>query len=387
MSYFKTVIGSAAEGEHYFSRPALDARFWKYIQTGSNILLSAPRRIGKTSFLRHLCDNPAPGYLIKYHTTESINQGNEFFKRLYKSLLEELSTNQSAWNALREITKKNHIEKVGLKGIEIKKADLDYYEEFRLLLNKLTLDQPLIFILDEFSETLVNINKDFGEDAGRLFLHQNRELRQDPVLGKKLHYVYSGSVGLDNIAERMEVSKTINDLREFKMPALKPTEGKDLVSNTQMEGSPEFPDEVVDYLLEKIHWLLPFYVMIVLDELENVLMEEEATLVTRKHVDQAFAQSLDNRTYFEHWSTRLRITYTGHDFTYAKDVLNTAAADPLGIPKGKAYDLAMKNKLPDDYASILRSLEYDGYLTRDEAGTYLFQSPLLKAWWLKNVTV
>ena len=69
---FKTIIGPYVDGDLYFSRPYLDNRLWKHIQNGSHILISAPRRIGKTSFLR----NKSTGYVESYTTFSTTKQSS-----------------------------------------------------------------------------------------------------------------------------------------------------------------------------------------------------------------------------------------------------------------------------------------------------------------------
>jgi len=47
----KTVVGQVATGDKFFDRPGDIRNLWQKIKNGSNILLSAPRRTGKTSIL------------------------------------------------------------------------------------------------------------------------------------------------------------------------------------------------------------------------------------------------------------------------------------------------------------------------------------------------
>ncbi len=380
---FRTTIGQPAEGASYLARPYLDDRFWKSIQNGSHLLVSAPRRVGKTSFLRNTSNED---FQKKYLTTESINRPNEFFKRLYKSLLEDLSAQKKMWEGIADLVKRNRIEKIGTGGIEIKGEDLDYFEELKLLIQKTEFDKPMVFIVDEFSETLENIITDQGESAGKNFLHQNRELRQDAAISKKIQFVYSGSIGLGNIAEHIGASKTINDLKDFKIPPFSEKEAANLIPQLTIEENLDFPKKTLQHLFEKIHWLIPFYIQIILDEIEDILMQQDSLSITKKMIDQAMKSALETRNYFEHWHTRLRTTYQGNDYTFAKESLNLCATLD-GALKSALYDLAAKYEVEENYKSIIRSLEYDGYISMNEDGIYLFNSPLLRAWWERNIVV
>ena len=380
---FQTCIGQPAEGENFFQRPRLEQQFWKKLQTGSHLLISAPRRVGKTSFLKNVRHQD---FWVKYLITEASNHANEFFKKLYKDLLEELSQNQSLWERLGDIVSRNQIKKVGASGIEIEAKDLNYFEEFKFLLKKVETEKTLVFVIDEFSEALENIILDQGEDAGKAFLHQNRELRQDSEIGKKARFVYSGSIGLGNIAERIGASKSINDLADFDIPAFSLNESQALIQQVTINQEITFNNDEQEYLLDQIYWLMPYYIQVVLDEIENLLIEQDSSVIDQNMIDSAIQNALAKRNYFEHWHTRLRTAFKGAHYSFAKEVLNLTASSGKATTN-KLYDLAAKHEIEEIYPSIIRALEYDGYIAMNNKGVYEFNSPLLRIWWKRNITV
>lgn len=387
MQIFSTLVGASADGKLYFPRPYLDAKLWKYLRNGNQLLISAPRRVGKTSFLINICNQQVPGYLVKYHITQSINRSNEFFKRLYKSLLEELSTKQNIWESLTEILKRNKVERVGTDGIELNGTELDYYEEFRRLIKKVELDVKLVFVIDEFSETTENIINDQGESEAKLFLHQNRELRQDTDIKSKIQFIYSGSIGLGNIAERLGAIKNVNDLTDFPIPPLSEDESYAMIKQLTVSGEVQFDPEVQKYLLDRIHWYIPYYIQVILDETETILLQKEELVITETTIDKAIDEALKKRSYFEHWHTRLRTAFKGTDYTFAKELLNVASKSANGITATQIFDLAQKYELQDHYNIIQRTLEYDGYITPNEQKVFVFNSPLLRIWWERNIAI
>ncbi len=388
MAIFQTMIGASAEGASYFPRPYLDKRLWNYIKNGNNILVSAPRRIGKTSFLLNISNQEMAGYWVKYEITQSVNDSNEFFKRLYKSLLQKLSTQRKVWESLTEIIKRNKIVKAGKDGIELTGVDIDYYDEFKRLVNEVEVDEKIVFIIDEFSETAENIINDQGEKAGQMFLHQNRELRQDKSIKQKIQFIYSGSIGLGNIAERIKATKSINDLTDFPMPPFSNEEVYALIKQITVSPALIFDQQVKEYLVGKVHWLLPYYIQIILDESENILLQAAGKQeLTKQTIDKAIDEALKKRNYFEHWHIRLRTAFTGKFYTFAKEVLNAASKSKKGISKTQIFDLAETHNLKEDFNTIVRTLEYDGYITSNEKKVYIFNSPLLKIWWERNIAI
>ncbi len=381
---FRTCVGPPADGSNFFQRPYLDRQFWQYVQNGSHLLISAPRRVGKTSFLKNTRHKD---FQLKYLTTEASNQSNEFFKKLYKCLLQELSQKESLWERLSDILKRNQIEKLGTGGIEIKASNLDYFEEFKLLLKKVNLERIIVFVIDEFSEALENIIMDQGNHQARVFLQQNRELRQDPDIIQVARFVYSGSIGLGNIAERIGGIKNINDLTDFTIPSFTVDEGKALIDKIIDEPDKvEFNDEMKEYLLNRIHWLMPYYIQVVLDEVNNLLREENTVVIDQNVIDRAIQNALAKRNYFEHWHTRLRTAFKGAHYSFAKEVLNRTAKENV-INKSHLYDTAVRHDIEDTYQTIVRALEYDGYISMNEEGAYVFNSPLLRIWWERYITI
>ena len=53
----KVIIGKEATGNRYYVRKELEDEIWEEIKKGNNILLVAPRRVGKTSIMKSLASN------------------------------------------------------------------------------------------------------------------------------------------------------------------------------------------------------------------------------------------------------------------------------------------------------------------------------------------
>ena len=61
-----TITGSPAEGAKYLRRPYINNEFWDRIKSGEHILVSAPRRVGKSSIMKDL-ENTCPGGYISIY--------------------------------------------------------------------------------------------------------------------------------------------------------------------------------------------------------------------------------------------------------------------------------------------------------------------------------
>lgn len=383
-----TTIGHPARGSEYFQRPQLTDKLWEKIRSGSSILLAAPRRVGKSSILFYLEDNPSKNFRPTYIDTESVNNENEYYKKLSNLIITTLSKitrySKMAANFTKDLAAR--IESIGAEGITIGESRLNYYDEFVKLVRSLDLKgERFIIMVDEFAETVQNIFKDEGERKAVHFLQSNRTLRQLPEINKKVQFVFAGSIGLENIVETLNASATINDLYSFAVPPFTGTEAKNLIYKVIEGAGYTFADDKIDYLLNKLEWLIPFYIQVIIDEIDKLEFERETKIITEKEIDTAFVRALEHRNYFSNWHTRLRRAYKGKEYTFVKGLLNYVSENDT-VTSGEIRELAVQFEIGDEFVNILNALKYDGYINNhDDPKVYRFNSPLLKIWWNKNV--
>lgn len=383
----KIIIGPAAEGEFYFDRPYLDNLFWKKIKESHNLSIAAPRRVGKSSFMLNLLKNTKEGYHCVYIITESINEPNEFFKKVYKTLLGQLNRGGKFKQFFDDLFKRLDIRKISLSEIEFGRNEINYYQEILLLCREVKeSDMQIVLLIDEFSQTVENIISDQGRESAKNFLHQCRELRQSPDVKSKISFVYTGSIGLENLVISIDEPRSIADLGHFTIPPLSKGEAKKLITQVIDGDIIVFAGKEQDYFLQKMNWLLPYFIQVMMSELENLCREQQTKKITTAMVDEAFERALDNRSYFEHWLTRLRSIFKGNDFSCAKEILKIAVVKN-GIDYYELQNSIARYNI-EDAAPLINILQHDGYLVKDEAAKkYRFNSPLLQAWWKKNIVI
>lgn len=240
-------------------------------------------------------------------------------------------------------------------------------------------------MIDEFPQTLASINKDENENAGIQFLQSNRELRQDPEISKNVQFIYTGSIGLENIVSKLNAVNTINDLTRLYVPPLKKEEAKQLIKLLLENVEFDLSENLIENVLLKIEWLIPFYIQLVIDELKNLHRDEHLEQISEDTVHQAFEEILEQRQHLEHWHTRLRASVKGNEYNFAKELLNIASEYET-ISSNEINDLAIKHQIENTYIDIVNSLEYDGYINNNgDVKFYRYNSPILRMWWRKDV--
>jgi len=394
----KITAGGTAEGkEKYFPRPAITKRIWRKIKRGEHLLVTAPRRVGKSSLLKHMTNNPEDGYIVKYSIVQSVDRENEFYKLLYNEFIEDpviFNKISRYWKQASTAVKDylNKISEIGTSKVSFDKTQkLDYKLELTHLLCSIDDDCPkVVMIVDEFPHALENILAD-GHTKGIRFLQSIREIRQNSKISQKVQFIFTGSIGLENVVKKIGQSNLVNDFAHIEVPPLTIEEAGQLIDRL-IQGLSEYddislslPEEAKTHLIEKVEWRIPYFFQAIIDELSEI--HEDGGVISCKAVDEALARIVRNRykydNYFEHWKSRLRVAFDqGGQYHFAMDILNRLAA---GEPVDKAVfsDLAVKHQV-EDPNYIQSVLEYDGYVNEHE-GIFRFNSPILKTWWFINV--
>lgn len=381
------ITGAPARGNNFFRRTNIIQKAWDLIESRHHILIAAPRRVGKTSVMCFLQDNPKDNYLFLLLNTESINNENEFYRRIVNKLMKTdlIASSRKTLTFIQQHIPS--IKKIGPDGIEFGvKEERNYFELLTGILTSIPQDaKRIVIMLDEFPQTLENIIEDEGAQSGKLFLHSNRELRQNTDISDKVTFIYTGSIGLENIVGRMNATKSINDLSRLVIPPLNHPEAISLIH--ELLGSLPFDlqGELIDYIFEKIEWLIPFYIQLVIEGLKNLHRDETLEQITTAQIDRVFAGMLDQKNHFEHWHTRLRTTLKGHEYNFTKQVLNIMSENGT-LHRNEIVDLSVKHQVEEAYKELIGALIYDGYINNNEdQAVYRYNSPILKMWWRKNV--
>ncbi|MEM9824229.1 MAG: hypothetical protein AAF985_24300 [Bacteroidota bacterium] len=378
----KNIVGQTPRGADFFPRDAVINKTYRRLEAGNNIFMSAPRRAGKTAIMRFLEDRPRKGYAFLYISVEDVESSEEFFQVLSEELLESKAVSrlikasekaQSIFSRFAE-----HVKKIKVWNLELEtqsKPPPQYSEEFEKLTRDLdTSDFKIVLLIDEFPIALERIEKTSNTDAAREFLHMNRSIRQRAKQG--LLFVYTGSIGLPNIARKLNATATINDLNVIEVPPLTVKQAKQFAQLLLRSYKVKTRAKVVDYMLKRLHWLMPFFIQLIIQMLIDEF-ETHQEPITRAIVDRVIEKASNHRNniYFESYYSRLDKSLTKEESELAKRILS---------------EIAENDELPldhfvgvEDAISILDILEFDGYINSN-GNAYRFNSPILQLWWSKH---
>ncbi|OQY00947.1 MAG: hypothetical protein B6I26_06695 [Desulfobacteraceae bacterium 4572_130] len=398
MKPLTTSIGNPAHGkDKYFKREKIEAKIWSKIKQNENLLLAAPRRTGKSSILKNLEQNPEKGYLIKYKAVQSVDSINEYFKQIYKLLIEDdtiFGFYKKHYKKVKDALKRfiSRIKGFSTQGITIDPNEhIDYYNECKILLKTLPKNfNTLLLLIDEFPDAVKNISNNNDKENGIHFLQLNRDLRQDFNYAN-IQFIYSGSIGLGNVVKKLNRLDLINDIINIEVPPLNNIEAEQLISRLvlgfkKQEKNFEISNKIKQYILRKESWLIPYYIQIIVDELFEEFCNTKKT-ITKTTIDEIIKKIIHDRyqyqEYFDNWKTRLKQAFDKKEYKCSLEILNYISMNG-SMDYDLIHNLSIKHNI-DDLKDITNILEYDGYINKNKEKIYMFNSIILKEWWYINV--
>jgi hypothetical protein len=381
----RNIVGQAAKGDDFWKREDELEDIWREIEARAHVLLVAPRRVGKTSIMMYMLDNPKEGYSTLYVSTESAETEDEFWQKLFDAFQDAKFVGglTKASSKLKQAL--GSIKSIGPDGIEFNSKKMDFAKAFTEIIKSVDDEKPIIMI-DEFAQTIENIIKKEGKESAISLLHTVRELRQNPHINDKFSFVYAGSIGLESIVSKLDVPKTINDVVSIKILPLREDEAKAFSQAILKTIDITLPPKILAYMLDRIEWRIPFYIQMIIKEIKLVIREYGNEPISSTHIDKAFDNAIKNRNYFEHWEKKLEHAFIKEEVPFAKAVLNHAAKYQK-VTYAEIHNLMDKYGLSEQQLKdVITTLVYDGYIHNNENHKiYRFNSPILKMWWLQNV--
>jgi uncharacterized protein len=318
--------------------------------------------------------------------TESVDSSNEFFKVIFEELIKSkaINTLSKVSNSLKTFLSDIFQKVKSFQGVELREGEEpDYYELLLALIENME-DKygRVIIMIDEFPQTIQNILDARGLNAARNFIQLNRELRHHKQLEDKISFIYTGSISLFPMVEKITSLTAVNDLKTIEVEPLTIEEAKDFFKSLMSNEAIEITDDSLNYVLEKIKWFTPFHLQLIQQEIVDVY--ESKGEITANTIDIAFLQIIHvrNKPQFVPYFSRLSNIFKGNEYSFVMDVLKFIAKYD-SIDGNDIHNLGVKNGNADTKA-CMDILESDGYVFTTQK-TYRFTSPILQMWCKKHI--
>lgn len=367
------VVGDVVTGENLYGRERELATLWNRIQNNS-ILLSSPRRFGKTSLVREMQRDPKHGFSVIYMDVESTNNPDDFVLKLAgkmsrpyrKRILEQLTGARESIESLS----------VSEFSVRLRESKSSWQDKGNKLFE--TLDKHIVAI-DELPLFLSNLEdkRDIKE-----FVAWLREIRQ--TYGTR--FILCGSISIDGVLDRHMLGNSINDLERIKIPPFDRDTALGMIDQILKKYKITHAPNHADMIVDKIGVAVPYFVQLVL---RQIIDEAEYGRVdlTDDVVEHAYEKAIlgdEGRKYFSWYLDRLKAEFPNKQRLVAERMLDHVAA---GRPSSERdLQRVFHNAMGDDaqftFDDIVKPLKDGFYVT--EGLSYTFATKALRDWWIKE---
>ena len=391
------------DGDQFFDRDAEIEALKERVREGTHTLLTAQRRMGKTSLVRELlrqlnasedhetlfvdleaADTPADAVTEIAAAARSISTAWERIRSGFANFLEGIGNRIEAVEAADL--------KVRLRsGIDSGSWDRRGDEVFSALAD---IDKPVVLAIDELPILVNRLLKghDYRITSERrastdLFLSWLR--RNGQTHRGKIVLIVSGSIGLDPILSQARLSAHANIFSSFELKPWDQETSLECLDALARWHGVNLSIEVRRRMCGLLRCCIPQHIQQFFDHLHEHLRRETRYMATVDDVDIVYYRdllSVRGQISFQHYEERLRTVMGSRGYTVAISILTEASVNDglLTDQAARSYQVELQSLSEVEELSIndvLHLLEHDGYLERQEQG-YSFVSGLLQDWWL-----
>ncbi|MCB1781642.1 MAG: ATP-binding protein [Candidatus Competibacteraceae bacterium] len=385
-------------------RDAFLAELWETLRT-RHVLLTAPRRTGKTSVMDHLRDFPKHGFTVIYQNVQDLTHPADFFQAILDTLHDQhpeiVKHLAQGWKLLTDTL--NKVTEFGIAGfkIRLRDTDPDWKDHWRQHGDRF-LDQvrkqesSILLIVDELPDMLFNLKREHPAVL-REFLAWFRAQRQDPHPSKdRARWLIGGSVNLSGTLDGLGLVDLINDLDDVPLPVLADTHVIEFVQSMLARRGVDFEETVPEQLRAHLGRPIPLFMQMATQELYRSWKKAPRKLVSAD-VDRIFAQlvvSTAAQDKLQHYYSRIAKYYEEPRLSAAHALLGQISLSPADLSRTaltqefERYLTEAGQTVPAyerkrHFNQLLHDLENDFYISEIAENQYDFASGLLKAWWKK----
>ena len=380
--------GGQLAPDEVVGRDRLVARLWDTLE-GRSVVLTAERRMGKTSILKKMEAEPRDLFKTIRRDLENISSPLEFVERLFEDIKTQLNWKDQGTNYFKSFIQY-------LEGIDIKimgsgfKLPERAKSHWKILLEKILEDliivvnkdqQKIVFLWDELPLMIDKIRKNEGETVAMDLLDSLRHLRQTY---DNVRMVYTGSIGLHHVLTKLKKAgysnAPTNDMETIEVPPLDQENALELTSALLLGEriTPQNSEETVKTLIEGVDYV-PFYIHSLVKELkyEQTVNSEIVKALIQKAI-------VNNNWELSHFNERIDTYYDTDLCSLIRAILDILAVQEKSLKFSDLINLLkieIVNVNSEQVREVLKLLRQDHYLQRNEQGEEGFYFSLIKRWW------
>jgi hypothetical protein len=363
---------------------------WDTLEQQS-VVMTAERRIGKTTVIKKLKAEPAAGWVPVFQDLEKCHTATEFAMAVYKEVHQFLSSKGRAARRAKEwLSALGGVEIGGLLTLP-EKTEASWKDILTRSIEDLVHENDatgsrLLFLWDELPFMLANIRDRESEQTAMAVLDMLRALRQTHPA---LRMIITGSIGLHHVITSLKdknyANSPINDMARIEVEPLDLPDAQELACKLiEGEGLASKDRDAAARAIATEADRFPFYIHHIVRALRVKGLPADPAAIG----SVVAAQLIDSDDPWELLHYRERIpTYYGADAKTVIAILDELAASRPHASINELLAMLKATSPFDDRERLLRLLslmERDHYLQRQSDGSFGFRFPLLRRWWKIN---
>lgn len=378
MKAMKVNTGGTLAPEDVIGRDKLIAKIWDILEQQS-VILSAERRMGKTSIINKMQAEGKNNQLIILSDLEDIKSPIEFVERVWKDVEKYLSKSAKTTQKVKQFL--NQFQDAEFNGFRLPKVVAPHW---KILLRKTTedllnnQDHKVIFLWDEMPYMLKKI-----EDRESMeILDTLRSLRQTYP---QVRMVFTGSIGLHHVVKKLRQAgysnDPTNDIYTIDVPPLSSSDANELTIRLIKGAKIKTNNiEIIAQDIAESVSCIPFYIHHLISELKYIDNVIDKTTV-EKTINELLKRP-SNPLKMEHSLERINDYYTDEQKKYALEILNILAVEE-DLSFNELWNrIALNPNISDEEMarSVLRLLLKDNYLIQNDK-VFKFSRDVFKKYW------
>lgn len=390
------IIGSPPRGNDYYGQETLIETLWRKLEN-DNVLLSAPRRFGKTGAMYRLLDEPKADFRPIYMDVEHIENAADFMIELIANLLRDKQLSKlldGLWEKTQSFARfignlPAHVDIGGVKvelreQTDVPKQWLSYGERVMNLIS--ASGDPVLLLIDEFAVMINTIASKNPKEVKQL-LRWFRSARISP--GSNTRFVIGGSVNLINTLDALGLVDTVNDLVPVRLHPFPHETAKLYLQGVFDSRNIVISNEIINLILELTGEPIPYLLAVLVSSIID-RHKGKRIPITLDLVRDAFEMDLlgdSASAFFRQYRSRIDQYYRTQEAIAAKAILRALSKAEKGISANSLFNIYIKavsgsNHLmaEDAFMLLMDKLDNDFYIViRDN--NYEFFSRVIKLWW------
>ena len=389
------------EGDRFFDREAELEALEERVRDGTHTLLTAQRRMGKTSLVRELLRRLAE--TGEFETVFVDLEGAMDPADAVAEIGVQARPLRGAWDRIKDGFA-NLLQDVGDRFEELAVADIkvklragidagNWPQRGDAVLGALaSSDRPVVLALDELPILVNRLLKDDtgvitpqGRRAAEEFLSWLR--RNGQTHRGRISMILSGSVGLEPVLEEAGLSAHANIYSAYDLkPWSEETAASCLAALAESYDIGLSP-EIREDMCRRLRCCIPHHVQMFFDKLHDRLRRAGRQDASPEDAERVYLHemlSVRGQVDMQHYEGRLETILGRTGYPIALEILTETAVrgrlEDDTIDRYRAHFAAGIEDGVPSVEDVLHVLEHDGYLERQDSG-YRFVSGLLEDWW------